>query len=102
MIYLTEEAKKELNLIFEKDFTLNLKILRIKISGKHCNGFSYEFLIDESQEDDHILEVDNFQLCLDPFIYKYFKQGFIDFQENDFQVINTEETKYQGKFFLKQ
>jgi Fe-S cluster assembly iron-binding protein IscA len=102
MIYLTNKAKEELSVIFEKDFTLSSKILRIKISGKHCNGFSYEFLIDEPEEEDQVIFLENFQLCLDPFVSKYFKQGFIDFQENDFHVVNIEEKNYQGKFFLKQ
>ena len=40
-IHLTERAISQIKLILENDYTLKGQSLRIHISGKECDGFTY-------------------------------------------------------------
>ncbi len=101
MIILTEKAKEQLDLIKKYDFTLENFYLRIKISGKHCYGFSYEFVLTQEPLD-VTYPLGSYELVMDSFTAQYFKKGSIDFRNHEFVVINEEEINYHGKFFLKQ
>ncbi len=106
----TSEALSQLKLILENDFTLSGKYLRILISGKGCDGFTYSVGFADFHEEDLSIEVDNdnsLEVIMDPFTAFYLNETHIDYVldlENDnegFVVTNKDQKKYHGKFWKR-
>ncbi len=108
-ITLTEQAKSQLKLITDNDFTLVGKYFRILISGKGCNGFTYSAGFTDLMEEDFILEIgdDNthLEMALDPFAAFYLQKVEIDYHQDfnsgqeGFVINNLAQKDYHGKFW---
>jgi len=111
-IKLTTNAYEQLQLILENDFTLKGKYLRLLISGKGCDGFSYSVGFTDWNEDDMLIQAkcaDNgqhqLQIVMDPFTAFYLQKCSVDYVEDfannseGFIVENENKNKYSGKFW---
>jgi iron-sulfur cluster assembly accessory protein len=105
---ITTQARQQLNLMFEHDFTLKDKVLRISIAGKGCDGFDYAIGFTEERENDLIISSSGIDLYLDPFCSEYLNNITLDYQtdfandQEGFVITNNEQQKTKGKFWLKQ
>ncbi len=111
VVYFTERAFDQLNLILENDFTLSGKYFRILISGKGCDGFTYSAGFTDIKEEDFQVKIENVDtdvvILLDPFAAFYLQESSVDFVQdlvNDvegFVITNHLQKKYAGKFWRK-
>ncbi len=53
--------------------------LRIYVQGGGCSGFQYGMNLDLPQDDDHIIEVDDLQVFVDPRSMPFLQGSVIDF-----------------------
>lgn len=107
----TDKAWSQLNLILENDFTLAGKHLRILISGKGCDGFTYSIGFTDLQKDDFAIPVDKrekqLEVLMDPFTAFYLQDSCVDFIQNfdhdteGFTVKNYQQDNFTGKFWKK-
>lgn len=105
----TSDALREIFNIWNNDYTLINKGVRIQISGKGCSGFEYSLGFDSKREDDFCLTIDSnspaLELFIDPFTAFYLKQGRVDFfqdldrGEEGFFVENLNQAQFEGKFW---
>ena len=110
-VHLTEQAIAQIKLILENDYTLKGQSLRIHISGKECDGFTYSVGFQKPIENDITIacpEIGEEQyLIMDPFSAFYLKNVTLDFvqdwekDEEGFVVINHKQEDYHGKFWKK-
>lgn len=106
-IQITDEAKQQIDLILKNDFTIKDKFLRITISGKGCDGFDYSIGFDSQNPNDIHTQVKNINIILDPFANFYLQKFKIDYIQNleedieGFQIINTSQKEFKGKFWKK-
>ena len=108
-IVISDNAKSQLLLAFQLDPYHQGKQFRIHISGKGCDGFSYETFFDKKNSDDLGLIIDpqfpDFQLILTPFCAYYLKNAKLDFVFNPeletegFLVTNLDQKLFEGKFW---
>lgn len=108
----TPNARKELDLIIENDFTLAGKYFRLLISGKGCEGFTYSVGFTDLNEDDLLVkdlnDPNEHCVVIDPFTAFYLAHVTVDFifdpltNEEGFVVINHDEKNYRGKFFKEE
>ena len=109
-ITFSREALEQLNLIAAHDFTLEGKNLRITISGKNCEGFTYSVGFTEKDEDDLLIETpQGLTVLLDPFTAFYLQEATIDYQQNfggegeeeeeGLVIINHRQGDHAGKFW---
>lgn len=107
-ITLSNAAFEQLNLIIENDFTLEDKVIRLSISGKKCEGFTYAIGFDLAHEDDFVVMVKDLKkpIHLDPFCAHYLNKALINYMhdpfsgDDGFTVTNEQQHKYQKKFWL--
>lgn len=109
-ITLTHNAQEQLSLILENDFTLAGKYLRVLISGKGCDGFTYSIGFTDLVTEDLLVPVKNatdLELILDPFTAFYLQHAEIDFHQDfennteGFVVKNLNQSEFSGKFWRK-
>ena len=110
-IHLTERAVAQIKLILENDFTLEGQSLRIHISGKECDGFTYSIGFQKPIENDISIPCpeigEGHCLIMDPFSAFYLKEVTIDFVQDfekdleGFVVTNHKQEDYHGKFWRK-
>ncbi len=105
-VFFTKEAKGQLGLIIDNDFTLAGKYFRLLISGKGCSGFDYSVGFTELHSDDFIVSVDtNLEVILDPFTAFYLQDCTVDYSmdqeshEEGFIVTNNQQKEFSGKFW---
>lgn len=111
-VHLTPKAYSQLQLILENDFTLNGKYLRLLISGKGCEGFSYSVGFTDWNDDDMLINVKpnteqdkDLQIVMDPFTAFYLQKCSVDYIEDfannneGFIVENQNQKKFSGKFW---
>lgn len=104
-ISLTAEAKTQLKLMLQNDYTLEGKKFRIQISGKGCDGFSYSAGFTIPHQDDFLILVDDIEILVDIFSAFYLKDTLVDFIfdfENGtegFVISNKNQDMYSGKFW---
>ncbi len=56
--------------------------LRVSVSGGGCSGFQYGFsFVEETNDDDTVLEKDGVTLLVDPMSYQYLVGAEIDYSE---------------------
>ena len=109
---ITQKAIDQIRLILKNDFTLTGKFLRIQITGKECDGFTYSVGFHNIHKDDCKIPCpqlgENQFLIMDPFSSFYLQDYTLDFiqdYENDlegFEVINHDQKEFQGKFWKKE
>lgn len=107
-ITLSQAALDQFNLIFQNDFTLKGKVIRLSIDGKKCEGFLYAVGFSEAHNDDYIVKVKDLvtPIHLDPFCAYYLSEAFIEFaqdqytHEDGFIITNLNQDKFQKKFWL--
>lgn len=108
----SDMALSQLQLIIENDITLKGKYLRLLISGKGCDGFTYSVGFTDLNEDDLQIPILNskqenteLELLMDPFTAFYLQNCFIDYQqdfvnnEEGFTVKNLNQREFSGKFW---
>ena len=110
-IHLTERAVAQIKLILENDFTLEGQSLRIHISGKECDGFTYSIGFQKPIENDISISCpeigEGHFLIMDPFSAFYLKEVTVDFVQDfekdleGFVVTNHKQEDYHGKFWRK-
>ena len=104
-IEITVEAKSQIKLIKQHDFTVENMVFRLKVDGKGCNGFDYALGFTDREEDDLEITIGEITMVMDPFTAYYAQEGKIDYifdhQNNTegFYFDNYNERKYKGKFF---
>ena len=109
----TEMAVSQLELIIENDFTLKGKYLRLLISGKGCDGFTYSVGFTDLNQDDLNVpllneqgEKTSLELLMDPFTAFYLQECLVDYQQDfdhnkeGFVVQNLNQKKFAGKFWI--
>jgi len=111
VIHLTKNAISQIKLILENDFTLRGQSLRIHISGKECDGFTYSVGFQEKIENDLSIpcpELGESQcIIMDPFSAFYLQKVTLDFIQDfekdleGFVVTNHKQVDYHGKFWRK-
>ncbi len=103
-----ENARDQILLMKENDYTLAEKVLRIRISGKECDGFRYQIGFTEKRAEDIIVETNVGNVHLDAFSAFYLEDVSIDYlfdprtAMDGFQVTNHKEELYHGKFYEDQ
>lgn len=107
-IKFSEIAVSQLALMLENDFTLSGKYLRILISGKGCDGFTYSVGFTDRDDQDFLVKIENdvnLEVLVDPFAAFYLGETTVhyeqDFESNreGFVVTNRDQKKYHGKFW---
>ena len=104
-IVATQEAAQQITLAKQNDPYCDGKFFRIHISGKGCNGFTYECFFDEKREDDLIVQTNGITVVVAPFSAYYLQEVTLNYHvdfENDmegFVVTNKDQEKFHGKFW---
>ena len=78
MINLTAAAAEKLKGVIEPG-----EVIRLAIQGGGCAGFQYQFgsvPVEDTFEDDHIIEKDGVELHVDVISYPYLEDVEIDFE----------------------
>ena len=114
VVEISKSAYDQLCLIKKNDFTVHKKELRVAIKGKECDGFTYEVFFDEKKTNDILIRFtrpefgdEKITLLIDPFSAFYlssFKVEYLFSPAEDidgFTVINKNQEKQQGKFWVK-
>lgn len=79
MIYITEKAAKKVKEISDAD-GLGHYIIRVKVVGGGCAGFSYDMCFDSQiNEMDEVFEMDGVKIITDPLSYQYLEEASIDY-----------------------
>jgi iron-sulfur cluster insertion protein len=82
MINITENAKLKIKDVLIEENNPNVK-LRMFVQGGGCSGFSYGFTLDEEQnEDDFVIENDNYNLLVDAMSMQYLEGATVDYVES--------------------
>lgn len=109
-IEITPEAKRQIVLLKENDYTLQSECLRLSIKGKGCDGFTYQVGFDTPKSQDQVLIFENFfsdskkfYILLDQLASFYIRNATLDYQFNEqgdgFVLKNHDQHLYEGKFF---
>ena len=117
-VTLSREAKRQLALFLEHDYTTKGKCLRLKITGKGCDGLTYSSFFDQERVDDFSISVElspeiKTTLLMDPFSAFYMQNVFLDYvfepftldnqePQEGFMIVNSAQEQYQGKFWKGQ
>ena len=56
--------------------------LRVGVRGGGCSGFQYALALDERKEDDHVFEVNQIRVLVDPASLQYVDGSTVDFTES--------------------
>lgn len=110
-------ALSQYQLIVENDFTLKGKYLRVLISGKGCDGFTYSVGFTDWHQEDLKVPVldaegtpvsDAIEVLMDPFTAFYLQQVAIDYLQDfannneGFTVTNLNQKEFAGKFWRQE
>lgn len=110
-------ALSQYKLIVENDFTLKGKYLRVLISGKGCDGFTYSVGFTDWNHDDLKVPVrdhqgqllnETIEVLMDPFTAFYLQQVSIDYLQDfannneGFTVTNLNQKEFAGKFWRQE
>lgn len=90
-VTLSDAAAKRIATILRSDGHKNA--MRVSVEGGGCSGFSYKFdLVDDTNDDDLVLEKDNAKVLIDSLSLVYLGGSEIDFIDNllgqSFQIKN--------------
>lgn len=98
-ISVSDAAAKRIVKILQKQ--ADKSALRISVEGGGCSGFSYKFdLVDDSNDDDLIIEKDGAKVLIDSISVPYIDGSVIDFIDDlmgqSFQINNPNVTSSCG------
>lgn len=98
-ISVSDSAAKRIVKILQKQS--DKSALRISVEGGGCSGFSYKFdLVDETNDDDLIIEKDGAKVLIDSISVPYIDGSVIDFIDDlmgqSFQINNPNVTSSCG------
>lgn len=98
-ISVSDAAAKRIVKILQKQ--TDKSALRISVEGGGCSGFSYKFdLVNESNDDDMIIEKDGAKVLIDSISVPYIDGSVIDFVDDlmgqSFQINNPNVTSSCG------
>ncbi|MBX8800865.1 iron-sulfur cluster insertion protein ErpA [Pseudochrobactrum asaccharolyticum] len=98
-ISVSDAAAKRIVKILQKQ--TDKSALRISVEGGGCSGFSYKFdLVDDSNDDDLIIEKDGAKVLIDSISVPYIDGSVIDFIDDlmgqSFQINNPNVTSSCG------
>lgn len=101
---ITPEAKNQLRLMTEHDYTLKNQFFRIQIGGKECHGFTYQLGFTAKDQNDLEIAHEELVVIIDPFTAYYTQKAKLDYQMDDqgndgFILTNFNESQHRGKFF---
>lgn len=108
VVNITNDAGEQLQLILENDYTLEGQFLRLVITGKGCDGFTYSTGFTECKEDDFRIsssfgELEKIIVLMDPFTAFYLQESTLDYvrdyENNDEGFVIT--SHHQDNFKLK-
>lgn len=81
------------------------KALRIWIADKNCDGFLYGVAFDTQQPGDRVVALGTLNVVVDADCAPYLSGITVDWVEDErgrgFLVTHPEQSRYRGKFFLK-
>lgn len=81
MIHLTEKAAKQVEAL-SNDLGIGHRIVRVKVIGGGCAGFSYDMCFDDQIGDlDEVTELDGVKVVCDPMSLQYMEEVVIDWVE---------------------
>jgi iron-sulfur cluster insertion protein len=84
MISVTNKAIEKIKQISEEEGVGHL-VIRLKVIGGGCAGFSYDLYFDEvTEENDEIIEQDNIKILIDPVSFQYIEDVEIDFVKEQY------------------
>ena len=106
-IVVSEDAASQIRLAMENDFYNQGKSFRIHISGKGCDGFTYQTFFDYIKDEDLKISIEGlgFDIIMAPFTAYYGQNIELDFETNfeeeveGFVVKNKDQSLYAGKFW---
>ena len=104
-IEISDNATSQILLSEKNDPYTKGKFFRIHISGKGCDGFSYQTFFDEKKDDDFIIIEDKITIIMAPFTAFYSQNLKLDFVadfSNDLEgylVENANQKQFSGKFW---
>ena len=104
-VELTKDAASQIYLCLKHDPYVQGKYFRIHISGKGCDGFSFETFFDEPLKDDFKIITRGLTILMAPFTSFYGQKLMVDYildHENDlegFVVKHHDQGKFAGKFW---
>ena len=104
-INLTEDAASQIRLSLENDPYTFGKDFRIHVSGKGCDGFSYQALFDQKTPDDIIIKLDGITIIMAPFTAYYSQNLEVDYifdevnELEGFEIKNLNQKMFSGKFW---
>jgi iron-sulfur cluster assembly protein len=79
-ITLTPEATEKIRQFLEQHDSRSAAGLRVAVLPGGCSGFQYGLNIEEApEEDDEVLELDDFRVFVDPFSAQYLEGVQIDY-----------------------
>ncbi|BAC24220.1 yadR [Wigglesworthia glossinidia endosymbiont of Glossina brevipalpis] len=78
---LTDLAKNKIKNLLKEEKNKNKKF-RIYISGGGCNGFQYNFILDEKiNKEDHLILFLDVEIVIDSISLQYLIGGVVDYKE---------------------
>ena len=84
MIHITEKAANRIKKISD-DESIGYYIVRLKIIGSGCAGFSHDIYFDDQiNELDEVFELDGVKMSVDPMSFQYLDESTVDYIEHDF------------------
>ena len=104
-IKISEGALSQIKLALENDPYTKNKKFRVHISGKGCDGFSYNTFFDSTKHEDISVNVHGIEIIMAPFTAYYCQQIKIDYlinyesNEEGFLVENFQQKDFAGKFW---
>lgn len=106
---ITEEALRQIQLAYANDPYTQGKNFRVHISGKGCNGFTYECFFDHKRDSDFNIQLGSeyapIVILMAPFTSYYLQEGVIDYvrdeqtDEEGFSIKNKNQKMFHGKFW---
>jgi len=104
-INLTEDAASQIRLSLDNDPYTFGKNFRIHVSGKGCDGFSYQTLFDLRAPEDIIIQINGITIIMAPFTAYYSQNLEVDYifdevnELEGFVIKNLNQKMFSGKFW---
>lgn len=81
LVVVTERAAREIRTIFDRERPTGSVGLRLGVVGGGCSGLSYKMEFSERRANDRIIDLDGFDVLLDPKSAIYLKDVTLDFDD---------------------
>jgi iron-sulfur cluster assembly protein len=81
IVNITENAVKQIDVIFGQENPGPDKGLRLAVIGGGCSGLQYKIEFSDKKEKDNVLNIGEFRIFVDPKSSIYLKDVVLDFQD---------------------